>query len=138
MQWSNATKTAVHGMTALDAYGAALDYMTGLIKQHNRRAVIAWTTGRGGKTAPAKLDTFKKDAKWRMQRMGNKQFGFLKKLGVRLLLSGDPLSMHWWLAIVCFHQQYLTQQPGPAEIHAYNMFTTNTLDVVHYNMGNAS
>lgn len=81
MTWKNATPHALHGMTASDAYGAALDYMSAVIKQQNQQSVRRRIAGKSYKP-PAKLDTFRKDSHWRDQPMGDKQRRFLIELKV--------------------------------------------------------
>ena len=100
MTWANAVPSAVKGMTTADAYGAALDYMAALVRQHQQRAISAWRQGHQFAKPPAQLATFTKDAAWRRHPMGIKQEALLTKLKVNTLSQTSQTSATLALGLI--------------------------------------
>lgn len=87
LEWHNVAPQAKYGMTQADAYGAAVNRMYAIIHKRQTKEVSnskLWFYRKAGRKTPfvPTVETFKRDAKWRLLPASESQLKLLLNLGV--------------------------------------------------------
>lgn len=121
LEWHNVAPQAKYGMTQADAYGAAVNRMYAIIHERQAKEVSnikLWYYRKAGGKAPfvPTVETFKRDAKWRLGPASERQLKLLSKLGVSWVSPGFLLSstkpnifLLGWL-VMCGSARHIARQ----------------------------